>query len=70
MTLLDLMKLAAESEELEVDHDDALEMMTLLQDKSRLELPDPPKLQGTLRDYQNEVCLAIFGSGSQRLLSR
>jgi SNF2 family DNA or RNA helicase len=55
MTLLDLMKLAAESEEeLEVDHDDALaEMMTLLQDKSRLEpIPDPPKLQGTLRDYQ------------------
>jgi SNF2 family DNA or RNA helicase len=49
------MKLASGSEDdLEVDHDDALaEMMTKLQDKSKLEpIPDPPKLQGTLRDYQ------------------
>ncbi len=55
MTLLDLMKLAAASEdELEVDHDESLAaMMTKLQDKSRLEpIPDPPKLQGTLREYQ------------------
>jgi len=55
MTLLDLMKLGAEAEdELEVDHDDSLaEMMTKLQDKSKLEpIPDPPKLQGSLREYQ------------------
>ena len=54
MTLLDLMKLAASEDDLEVDHDDALaEMMTKLQDKSKLEpIPDPPKLQGTLREYQ------------------
>jgi SNF2 family DNA or RNA helicase len=55
MTLLDLMKLGAESEdELEIDHDDTLAaMMTKLQDKSKLEpIPDPPKLQGSLREYQ------------------
>lgn len=54
MTLLDLMKLAASEDELEVDHNDALaEMMTKLQDISKLEpIPNPPKLQGTLREYQ------------------
>lgn len=55
MTLLDLMKMVAESEdELEVDHEDAIaEMMVKLQDKSKLEpISDPPKLQGTLREYQ------------------
>lgn len=55
MTLLDVMKLTVESEdELEVAHDDFLaEMMAKLQDKSKLEaIPDPSKLQGTLREYQ------------------
>jgi SNF2 family DNA or RNA helicase len=54
MSLLDLMKLAASEDELEVDHDDALAtMMTKLQDKSKLEpISDPPKLQGHLREYQ------------------
>jgi SNF2 family DNA or RNA helicase len=54
MSLLDLMKLAASEDELEVDHDDALAtMMAKLQDKSKLEpISDPPQLQGTLREYQ------------------
>ena len=54
MSLLDLMKLAASDNELEVDHDEALAaMITKLQDKSKLEpIPDPPKLQGKLREYQ------------------
>lgn len=54
MSLLDLMKLAASEDELEVDRDDALAaMMAKLQDKSKLEpIPDLPKLKGTLRAYQ------------------
>jgi len=54
MSLLDLMKLAASEDELEVDHDDALAtMMSKLQDKSKLEpISDPPQLQGHLREYQ------------------
>ncbi|MBD1834728.1 DEAD/DEAH box helicase [Cyanobacteria bacterium FACHB-472] len=55
MTLTDLMKLAAESEnELEVEHDQTLaEMMAKLQDKSKLEpIENPPQLQGNLREYQ------------------
>ncbi len=54
MTLLDLMKLAASEDELEVDYDDAMAAaIAKLQDKSKFEvIPDPPKLQGTLREYQ------------------
>lgn len=54
MTLLDLMKLAASEDEIEVDHDETLAaMLSKLQDKSRLEpILDPPKLQGQLREYQ------------------
>jgi len=72
--LLDLMKLAAESEEeLEVDHDDALaEMMTLLQDKAglsqfqtRRSCRHPTRLSKT-----RCVWLQYLEALSQRLLSR
>ncbi|WP_009631378.1 DEAD/DEAH box helicase [Synechocystis sp. PCC 7509] len=54
MKLLDLMKIVAESEDLEVDREDVLaEMMLKLHDKSQLEpISDPPKLLGKLREYQ------------------
>jgi len=55
MTLLDVLKAASESgDDLEWDHDQVLQdMLTRLGDKSALApLPDPPGLQGTLRDYQ------------------
>ena len=55
LTLLDLLRAGAEAgDELEVDHEGALgEIMARLQDKSRFAaIPDPPSLQGTLRDYQ------------------
>jgi SNF2 family DNA or RNA helicase len=57
MTLLDLMKLTADSEddfELDLDRDQLLsEMLEKLNDKSRLEaMPDPSGLKGTLREYQ------------------
>jgi len=60
MTLLDLMKLAAESEEeLEVDHDDALaEMMTLCKTKAGLSQSRPAEVAGhPTRLSKNEVCL-------------
>lgn len=55
ITLLDLFKMtAASEEETEIEYDRVLsEMMGKLQDKSQLELIDnPPLLQGTLREYQ------------------
>lgn len=57
MSLLDLMKLTADSEddfELDLDRDQLLsEMLEKLNDKSRLEpMPDPAGLNGTLREYQ------------------
>jgi len=55
MTIQELMKMAAESdEELEIESDRTLaEMMAKLHDKSQLELiPNPPQLKGTLREYQ------------------
>ncbi len=54
MKLLDLMKMVAETEDLEIDREDVLaDMMLKLQDKSQLEpISDPPKLLGTLREYQ------------------
>ncbi len=53
MDMLSFLKMSAD-EDLEFEHDDALrEMMARFQDKSRFELiPDPPKFQGKLRDYQ------------------
>ncbi len=57
LTLLDLMKMSASSEDgipFEVDHDETLaEMLEKLNDKSRLEvMPDLQQFQGTLRTYQ------------------
>ncbi len=54
MTLLDLLKLESEDEDLDWDHDGALqEMLARLHDKSAFApVADPPSLQGTLRDYQ------------------
>ena len=53
MEVLELLKIAAD-DEFEFDHDETLlEMMGKLRDKSKFELiPDPPKFQGTLREYQ------------------
>ncbi|MFQ5633085.1 MAG: DEAD/DEAH box helicase, partial [bacterium] len=54
MSLLDLMKVAADEEAYEFDHDDALaEMFATLRDKSRYEpLDEPPHFSGELREYQ------------------
>ena len=55
LTLLDLMRLDTElGDDLEWDHDAAMrDMMDRLQDKSALvAVPDPPNLNGTLREYQ------------------
>jgi len=55
LTLLDLMRLDTElGDDLEWDHDAAMrDMMARLQDKSALvAVPDPPNLNGTLREYQ------------------
>ncbi|MDM8559350.1 DEAD/DEAH box helicase [Candidatus Parabeggiatoa sp. HSG14] len=55
MTLLDLMKKATEeSDDIEVEHDKALaEMVAKLQDNNKLKpTKNPPKLKGTLREYQ------------------
>lgn len=57
LTLLEFMRLTAEGNEnleVEFDRDQTLaEMLTKLNDKSRLEaIADPTRLQGTLRDYQ------------------
>ena len=53
MDVLDLIRISAD-DEFELDHDDLLvEMMDKLYDQSKFELiPEPPKFQGTLRDYQ------------------
>ena len=52
--VLGLIKLAADDEEFEFEHDEVLaEMMAKLQDKTRFEvIPNPKKLKGELRDYQ------------------
>lgn len=57
MSLLEFMRLTAEADDsldVDFDRDEALsEMMAKLNDKTRLEpIPDPDRLQGTLRDYQ------------------
>ncbi|MFB2891698.1 DEAD/DEAH box helicase [Aerosakkonemataceae cyanobacterium BLCC-F50] len=55
MTLIELMKMIAESEDdLEVEHEQSLsEMISKLQDKSRLQVIENPfLLKGNLRDYQ------------------
>jgi SNF2 family DNA or RNA helicase len=55
MSLIDLMKLAAGTDEdIAVEHDNLLsDMLSRLQDKGKLELLDNiPGLQGTLREYQ------------------
>ncbi len=55
ISLLELMQKSSESEdELEVEHDETLaEMMAKLRDSSQLAvIENPPKLQGSLRDYQ------------------
>jgi SNF2 family DNA or RNA helicase len=53
MDMLNFLKMTAD-EELEFEHDDVLrEMMARFHDKHQFELiPDPPKFQGKLRDYQ------------------
>ncbi len=54
ISLIDLMKVAADEDAYEFDHDDALaEMFAKLRDKSRYEpLNEPPKFNGELREYQ------------------
>ncbi|MCP4402198.1 MAG: DEAD/DEAH box helicase [bacterium] len=53
MNMLGLLKMQADTE-MEFDHDESLrDMIERLRDSRRFELiPDPPKFQGTLRDYQ------------------
>jgi len=74
MTLLDLMKLAAESEdELEVDHDDALaEMMTLCKTKAGLsQFQTRRSCRAPYATIKTRCVLAaILEALSQRLLSR
>jgi SNF2 family DNA or RNA helicase len=54
MSAIDFIKLVASDDDLEVDRDSTLEeMMTKLNDKNRFEpIPNPPQLNGTLREYQ------------------
>ncbi|WP_019502622.1 DEAD/DEAH box helicase [Pseudanabaena sp. PCC 6802] len=54
MSLTEFMKLVASDDNLEVDRDSTLEeMLAQLNDKSRFEpIPNPPQLNGTLREYQ------------------
>jgi len=71
MSLLEVLRSASESgDELEWDHDDAVAaMLARLGDKSAFApIPDPPGLQGTLRDYQRRgvawlTYLEQFGLG-------
>ena len=53
LNMLGLLKMEAD-EEMEFEHDDSLrDMLERLRDDHRFELiPDPPKFQGKLRDYQ------------------
>jgi SNF2 family DNA or RNA helicase len=54
MSLTEFMKLVASDDNLEVDRDSTLEeMLAQLNDKSQFEpIPNPPQLNGTLREYQ------------------
>jgi SNF2 family DNA or RNA helicase len=54
MSLIDFMKLVASDDDLEVDRDSTLEeMLAKLNDKTQFEpIPNPPQLNGTLREYQ------------------
>ncbi|HET8913196.1 MAG TPA: DEAD/DEAH box helicase [Ktedonobacteraceae bacterium] len=54
ISLMDMIKLGTESDDLEWEHDQALsEMLAHLHDKSAFApITDPRSLQGTLRDYQ------------------
>lgn len=54
INVLDLMKLSADENDFEFEHDDVLtEMMEKFRDKSQYEvIPNPEKLNGQLREYQ------------------
>ncbi len=54
MSAIDFIKLVASDDDLEVDRDSSLEeMLAKLNDKNRFEpIPNPPLLNGTLREYQ------------------
>jgi SNF2 family DNA or RNA helicase len=56
LTLLDLLRLEAEGEDLEWEHDDTLEeVLAALQEKSAPEvLSEPEHFQGVLREYQKQ----------------
>jgi len=56
INVLELIKLSADEDKFEFDHDDVLkEMMAKLCDKSKFEvIPNPDKLNGKLREYQKK----------------